>query len=200
MPNMPATDSAWTRFAPGHGARAEDAQRHQRVAGRRLADDEGDQQRRRRRRRRPACAPAPQPSSAAGLTIVYTPSISAPVTSTAPGTSAPARSPCRGRRPAGACAAHGRDDADRQVDEEDPVPVDDLGDHAAEQQADRAAGGGDEAVDADRLGLLPGLREHRDDHAEDDGGGQRAADALHEARADEHRLRLRGAARQRSAR
>src|SRR3954470_7455603 len=41
----------------------------------------------------------------------------------------------------------GRADADRQVDEEDPVPVDRLGQHAAGQQADRRAGRRDEAVD-----------------------------------------------------
>ena len=109
------------------------------------------------------------------------------MSSAAPGRSAPA---CRprpgGPRPSAAPARGG--DADRRVDEEDPVPVDGLGEHAAGQQADRAAGGGDEAVDAERLGLLPRLREHRHDHAEDHGGGQRAADALHEARADQHAL------------
>ena len=62
---------------------------------------------------------------------------------------------------------------------------------------DRASGGGDEAVDADRLGLLPGLREHRDDHAQDHGGGHGAADALEEARAHEQLLALRDAAEQR---
>ena len=64
-------------------------------------------------------------------------------------------------------------------------------------QADRAAGGGDERVDADRLRLLARLGEHRDDHPEDHGGGHRAADALDEARADEQLLALRGAAQQR---
>ena len=37
----------------------------------------------------------------------------------------------------------------------------------------------------------PRLREHRHDHAEDHGVGQRAADALDEARGDQHLLRLR---------
>jgi hypothetical protein len=46
---------------------------------------------------------------------------------------------------------------DRDVDEEDPVPVDRFRQYAAEQQPDRAAGDGDEGVDADRLGLLTGL-------------------------------------------
>ncbi len=68
--------------------------------------------------------------------------------------------------------AHGHDQnqhADRHVDEEDPVPVQRLGHHAAEQLADRRARRAHEAEDADRLRLLAGLREHRDDHAEDDG-------------------------------
>ena len=88
---------------------------------------------------------------------------------------------------------HGQErggDADRQVDEEDPVPVDRLGDHAAEEQPDRRSRGGDEAVDADRLRALARLREHRDDHPQDHGRGQRAADALDEARAHQNRLAL----------
>ena len=117
--------------------------------------------------------------------------------STAPGMSAPlaeadagvAGQQARGEEPGG--------DPDGDVDEEDPVPVDRLRDHAAGEQPDRAAGGGDEAVDADRLGLLAGLGEHRDDHPEDHRGGHRAADALHEARDHEHLLALRQAADQR---
>src|ERR1043165_6858598 len=37
-------------------------------------------------------------------------------------------------------------------------------------------------------GLLPLLREHGDDHAEDDGGGHRATDPLYEPRGDEQSL------------
>jgi hypothetical protein len=77
------------------------------------------------------------------------------------------------------------------------VPVDALREHAARQQADRGAGGCHEAVDADRLRLLPRLREHRHDHAEDHGRRHRAADALDEARADQHLLVLREPAQQR---
>ena len=62
--------------------------------------------------------------------------------------------------------------ADRHVDEEDPVPVQRLGEYAADQQADRRAGGGDEAEDADRLRLLARRGEHRHDHAEDHGGAR----------------------------
>ena len=91
-------------------------------------------------------------------------------------------------------------DADRHVHEEDPVPRDGLGQHAAGEQADRGARGGDERVDADRLRLLPGLREHRHDHAEDHGRGHRAADALQEAGADQQALARGQAAEQRGER
>jgi hypothetical protein len=80
------------------------------------------------------------------------------------------------------------------------VPVDGLGEHAAGEQPDGAAGRGDEAVDADRLGLLPRLGEHRDDHPEHHGRGQRAADALDEARRDQHALGLGGRAQHRGDR
>ena len=62
------------------------------------------------------------------------------------------------------------------------------------EQADGAAARGDAAVDADRLRLLLGLGEHRDDAAAHDGGGQRAAAALDDPRGDEDLLRLGDAA------
>jgi hypothetical protein len=64
-------------------------------------------------------------------------------------------------------------------------------------QSDRAAGRGDERVDADRLGLLPRLGEQRDDHAEDHRGRQRTADALGEPGDDERLLAVRQSAGQR---
>jgi hypothetical protein len=70
------------------------------------------------------------------------------------------------------------------------VPVDGLREHPTREEAHRPAGRGDERVDADRLRLLARLGEHRDDHPEDHGGGHRAADALQEARSDEHLLGL----------
>ena len=91
-------------------------------------------------------------------------------------------------------------DADRNVDEEDPVPADGLRQRPAGQQADGRAGRRDEAVDADRLRLLARLREHRHDHAQDHGRRQRAADALREARADQQRLARGEAAQQRRER
>jgi hypothetical protein len=80
------------------------------------------------------------------------------------------------------------------------VPVDALGEEAAEQQADRRARRGDEAVDADRLRLLARLGEHRHDHSEDHCRGERSAGALDEARGDQHTLALGQAAEQRGGR
>ena len=95
---------------------------------------------------------------------------------------------------------HAGRDPDRDVDEEDPVPVDRLRQDAAGQQADRAAGRGHEAVDPDRLGLLGRPREHRHDHAQDHSGGHRPADALDEPRADQQRPAVGQAAHQRGRR
>jgi len=93
-----------------------------------------------------------------------------------------------------------RRDPDGDVDEEDPVPVQGRREDAAGEEADRGARRRDEREDPDRLGLLVGPREERDDHAEDDGRGQRPADALDEARGDEHVLALGRAAEQRRQR
>jgi hypothetical protein len=96
-----------------------------------------------------------------------------------------------------AAAGEHRRDADRDVDEEDPAPVDEVRDDAPEEQADRRARGADERVDADRPGLQAGIVEERDDHAERDRCGERAAGALQEARSDEPGRRLRDAAQRR---
>ena len=136
-----------------------------------------------RRAPSPSVCSEPQPCSPAS-TIVYTPSISEPVTSTAPSTSAPRAQPdaLLVRRAAAAAST--------------PVamPIGTLtkkiqcqliawvstppASRPIEAPAER-----DEAVDADRLRLLARLGEHRHDHAEDHGRGHRAADALEEARA-----------------
>src|SRR5439155_1936063 len=87
--------------------------------------------------------------------------------------------------------------ADRQVDEEDPVPVDDVGQDSAEQHADAAAAGSDEAEDAHRLRPIGRLGEERHHQRERDGGGDRAAETLNSARPDEESLRRREAARER---
>jgi hypothetical protein len=76
------------------------------------------------------------------------------------------------------------------------VPVDRLGQAPPASRPIDAPGAATKLKIADRLRLLGGLREHRHDHPEDDRGGHRAADALHEARADEHLLALGDAAEQ----
>ncbi len=75
--------------------------------------------------------------------------------------------------------------AERQVDQEDPVPVQRLGEDSAEDLADRRAGRADEAEGADGTAALARLGEERDEHAEADRGGQGAADALEEAGGDQ---------------
>ena len=111
------------------------------------------------------------------------------------------RAACPGARPAAARKHEQREDddrdADRDVDEEDPVPAERVREDPAEEHADRAAAGGDEAEDAHRLRALGGLGEERHDQRERDRGDDRASDALHRPRADERRLRAREAARER---
>ncbi len=68
------------------------------------------------------------------------------------------------------------------------MPAERLGQDAAEQQSERAAGGGDGGVGAYCLGPLVGLREQVDDHSEQDCGGRRGVGALNEAVDDEQRF------------
>ena len=87
-----------------------------------------------------------------------------------------------------------RDQADRDVDVEDPLPAEVLGEDPAEQHADRAACAGDRAPDREGLVALDALgergREDRERRRRDD----RRAEPLHGARADEHAARAREAA------
>ena len=71
---------------------------------------------------------------------------------------------------------------------------------AAGEQADRAAGRGGEAEDADRSRLLAALGEHGHDHAQDHRRGERAADALDQPGADQQPLAAGHAAEQRGGR
>src|SRR5438128_3754059 len=57
--------------------------------------------------------------------------------------------------------------ANGKVDEEDPVPVNGLGQNAAGNQADGSAGGGHEAVHANSLATLQRFRKHGDNYAQD---------------------------------
>jgi hypothetical protein len=83
---------------------------------------------------------------------------------------------------------HRGHDPDRDVDEEDPVPVNGLSDEAARQHADRGARRAGEAVPADGPRPQRGLGEHRDHHSEHHGRGHGPADALHEPRDNQHLL------------
>lgn len=73
-------------------------------------------------------------------------------------------------------------DADGDVDEEDPVPVQGVDDEAAQQHADGAAARRDEAEVGHRLGARARLLEEVHDEGEGDGGLDGGADALHGAR------------------
>ena len=83
------------------------------------------------------------------------------MTSTEPSQSTPWPSPSPLSSGIRALPEHDRGDADREVDEEDPVPAERLGQRAAGEQAERAAGDGDEHVGAHRAGAVgaaPGTR------------------------------------------
>ena len=86
---------------------------------------------------------------------------------------------------------------DRRVDEEDPLPADVLGEHAAEKNADGGARAGDRAEDAERLVALRSLRERDERDREDRGREDRAAGALQRARGDQHPVRVGEAAEER---
>ena len=82
----------------------------------------------------------------------------------------------------------------RDVHEQHPAPVEVLGEHAAEDEAERGAAGGDGGEDAERPVALGALLE--DDRQQRQRGRrhERAAEALHEPGDDEQLLRLREAA------
>ena len=78
-------------------------------------------------------------------------------------------------------------DADRQVDEEDPVPVERSVSTPPSSTPIAAAAGSDEAEDAHRLGPLGRLGEQGHDQRQRDRRDDRAAEALHGARGDQQR-------------
>ena len=149
VPKNPATMQEHDGIGAGHRPRAEDPERQERIGGPGLADDEADQG------DEVAAAPASvsidvQPTSLVRM-IVRTPSIRAPVTSDRAGHVGPVAEPEALVVLEQAEREERGDDPDRDVDEEDPVPVEGLGQDAAGEEADRGAGRGDEAVEADRL-------------------------------------------------
>ena len=68
--------------------------------------------------------------------------------------------------------------ADRQVDQEDPLPVEAAGEQAADQRADRERSADRRAVGGQRAGALTGAREGMRQQRERDGEHDRRADAL----------------------
>ena len=134
------------------------------------------------------------------LTIANAPSIVASVIRIEPSTSTP---PARPMPSFSSISAEPNSNATTpigHVDEEDPVPAQRLRERAAGEQPDRAAAGGHERVHAHRLGLLGPLGELGHDDREDHARGDRAADALEQARADQHRLAVRHPAQHRGRR
>ncbi len=89
---------------------------------------------------------------------------------------------------------HPDGDPDRDVDQEDPVPVQQAGQHAAEQGADRATAGHHEAEDAHRLGALTGVGEQAHDQGQGDCRDGCTAESLDGAARDEQAGRWREAA------
>ena len=79
-----------------------------------------------------------------------------------------------------------RHTGDHDVDVHRPAPVEVLREHAAEQQADRRPGGGDPAVDAERLSALLRVGEGRRQQRQRGRGEQCAERALHGTGGDEH--------------
>ena len=142
---------------------------------RRLGDGQHDEQRRRRARARRSCAAEAQPCSGA------------PISAHTIGDGAEGRGDARRRRRSGPGAGglveqppgQGEHrEADRDVDEQRPAPGAEVGDDAAEQQADRHAAGGDRAEEGERPvagRLVGGAGGEQGEHA---GRGERGTDAL----------------------
>ena len=159
--------SAWISVGAGDRARAEDPQRHQRVA---RPSPRGRRRRRAgraRRRRARACAARPSRARPPADDRVDAEHQRAGDQRRAGDVGALAAGRGRGRaRAAAARAARWRSPIGR-LTKKIQCQLIACGEHAAGEQADRAAGRGDEGVDADRLRLLARLREHRHDHPED---------------------------------
>ena len=195
----PGDEQAADEAGVDEPARAEDAQRHDRMLDAGLEGDEGRHQHGRQRahaehvRRRASRGSSPRRSRRSR-------SASETVTSSEPSQSTRCSSPRpRSARMITRAAANVAMPIG-EVDEEHPVPAQDLGEQAAGEQPERAAGDGDEHVRAHRPGTLRGLGELGDDDRQDHrrlGGG---ADALQQAGADQRALARGEAAQQRRER
>jgi hypothetical protein len=90
-----------------------------------------------------------------------------------------------------------RGDADRHVDEEDPLPAETAREEPAEQHAEGRARAGDRAEDPERLVPFGALFEDHCDQRERRRGGERGAETLHAAEHDQRALAPREPAEQR---
>ena len=108
-----------------------------------------------------------------------------------------------GRRcgsPAGSAARDGGQQTDRDVDEQDPAPAEQVGEHAAQQHAGGAAGAAHRAPDADGAVARGALGERGGEDRQRRRGDDRAAESLDRAGGDQHALAVGDAAGQRGER
>ena len=180
----------------GQHPRREDLQRHERPARVALDDDEGDEQRQPGARHQQRLRRGPAVDVGAHDRV---------------GEDDEARRDADGARHvelalarggAGALRdqAHGGDrgdDADRDVDEQDPLPAEQVGEDAADEHAGGAAGAAHGAPRRQRAVALRPLAERRREDRERRRRDDRAAEALHAAGDHEHRLAAGQAADQR---
>ena len=94
------------------------------------------------------------------------------------------RAGVRGDHPAG---GDGKGDADREVDEEDRLPAEQLGQDSAEQHADSRAGATDGAPGSQRVGARRALREGAHQDRQGRGRQQRGAEPLAGASGEQRR-------------
>ena len=174
-----------TMFAPANAGRRNSARSSIGLLWARSSDHERDDQHR-RGDEQPTISVEPQPFSLP-CTSAKTSRNSDAENVTRPRQSTPL---ALGSRDSATCVSvseHG-EDADRHVDEEDPLPADARGDDAAEQRADRDGGAGHGAVDAERGAALLAVERLRDQR-ERGREHHRPADALHGAREVQHQRR-----------
>ena len=163
------------------GARAEQPQRQHRRRGARLPEHERGQRRARRRRAPPSTCGDVQPRSLP-RTMPHTSPARPAVASVAPTRSS--RTPGPWLSSSRRLGEHDRDDADGDVEPEDPVPRDAVDDRAADQRAGRDGDAGDAGPDAERHAALA-FGERRGQQRQRQRRDDRAADALDGAGRDQ---------------
>jgi DNA invertase Pin-like site-specific DNA recombinase len=186
------------QVCPGDVAHREDAQRQQRNAGRRLTDDECGEKAYRQGSRKEGASGGPA--------VLSCPADRVNAEHEASRGQARARPVGATAQPAPVVGIQELDrkqaghNADRRIDEKDPVPADSLRQDTAEHEADRRARGADEAERADRFRPLARFGEQGHDHAQADRRHHGTADPLGKPCGDQHRGTGSKAAQQRRGR